>query len=127
MRGVIVDTHVLLWYLAGDEEHLTPDIREGLEESGLEAHVSAASIWEIAIKSGLGKLRVDGDLVERIAEARFAMLEVRADHAWCVRDLPMHHRDPFDRMLVAQAQAEGLALLTRDTAFDAYDVETLWN
>lgn len=126
MRGVLLDTHVVLWYLAGDEERLTADVREGLEESGLEAHVSAASVWEIAIKAGLGRLHVGGDLVERIEDARFSMLEVTADHAWRVRDMPRHHGDPFDRLLVAQAQAEGLALLTRDAVFDAYDVDTVW-
>jgi PIN domain nuclease of toxin-antitoxin system len=126
MRGVLLDTHAVLWYLAGDEEQLTPEIREGLEESGLEAHVSAASIWEIAIKSRLGKLRVGSDLVARIEEARFAMLDVTAEHAWGVCDLPLHHRDPFDRLLVAQAKAEGLALLTKDDAFGAYDIETVW-
>lgn len=126
MRGVLLDTHVVLWYLAGDEEHLSPGARATLEESGLETHVSAASVWEIAIKSRIGKLRVGSDLVACLADARFAMLDITPEHAWRVRELPMHHRDPFDRLLVAQAQSEGLALLTTDEAFAAYDVDTVW-
>jgi PIN domain nuclease of toxin-antitoxin system len=90
-------------------------------------NVSAASIWEIAIKSGIGKLRVGSDLLERVGDSRFAMLDVTPEHSWRVRDMPMHHRDPFDRLLVAQAQSEGLALLTTDTVFAAYDVETVWH
>ena len=87
--------------------------------------VSAASIWEVTIKRQVGKLRFDGSPAEEARRAGFDLLAITAAHAEIAGDLPLHHRDPFDRMLVAQAQAEGLTVVTRDRAFDSYEVRVL--
>ena len=88
--------------------------------------VSIAGLWEIAIKSALGKLDAPADLPERVQEFGFELLPVTPEHAWHVRSLPHHHGDPFDRLLIAQAQLEKLPIVTADAAFDAYDVTMIW-
>lgn len=88
--------------------------------------VSIVSLWEIAIKASLGKLETPKDLPERVEELGFELLGVTPDHARQVRSLPHHHGDPFDRMLVAQAQLERLPIVTADAAFDDYDVVVIW-
>ena len=88
--------------------------------------VSAASLWEIAIKVAIGKLDAPMDLPERVEDFGFELLAVTADHAWRVRSLPLHHGDPFDRILVAQAQLEQLTIVTSDTAFKDYEVAVIW-
>ncbi|MGF6813179.1 PIN domain nuclease of toxin-antitoxin system [Paraburkholderia sp. Clong3] len=116
---LLIDTHVFLWAMSGDKQ-----LTKKAEEIMLAADtvfVSAASIWEIAIKSGIGKLDADvNELVERMAEAGFRELPVTALHAAAVRDLPEIHRDPFDRLLVAQAITEPLRLLTDDDTVGKY-------
>ena len=87
---------------------------------------SAASIWEIAIKRALGKLDVPGDLLDTMEQRGFIELPVLSSHAILVGALPTHHGDPFDRMIVAQAQSEGLTIVTRDARIAAYDVPVLW-
>lgn len=126
MRGILMDTHAVLWYLQGDARRFPRAARRRVEESGLEVFVSAVSIWEIAIKGSLGRLDVDDDLLERIDAVGFARLNVTPDHAFAVRRLPDIHRDPFDRLLVAQAQVEGLLVLTADPTLAEYDVPTGW-
>jgi PIN domain nuclease of toxin-antitoxin system len=84
-------------------------------------------LWEIAIKARLGKLEAPADLPDHLAELGFTFLDVSPTHAWAVRTLPDHHRDPFDRLLVAQAQVQKVAILTVDPVFDAYDVEVVWD
>jgi PIN domain nuclease of toxin-antitoxin system len=83
-------------------------------------------VWEIAIKRSLGKLEVPPELVDEIDDAGFSWLPVAAEHAWAVTELPFHHRDPFDRLLVAQALAERLPVVTRDPQLAGYGVETRW-
>ena len=90
-------------------------------------YVSAVTAWEIAIKSALGKIVVRGSVADAITDYGFVALPVTVDHADAVRALPPHHRDPFDRLLIVQAQLEGLTLVTRDAAFADYDVEVLWS
>lgn len=90
-----------------------------------QVYVSAASAWEIAIKASLGRLSTTRSVAEAVAESGFEELPVRVAHAQGVLDLPWHHRDPFDRMLVAQAMVEGLTLVTRDPVFRRYGVKTL--
>lgn len=85
-----------------------------------------ASLWEIAIKVALGKLDVPDDLPERVRQLGFELLPIASDHAWRVRSLPHHHGDPFDRLLIAQAQLEQLPIVTADAAFDDYDVVVIW-
>ena len=123
---LLVDSHVLLWHLL-DDPHLTPGPTAMIEADDAEVLVSVASLWEIAIKNALGKLEAPEDLPRRVAELGFESLSIEVEHAWVVRRLPHHHRDPFDRLLIAQAQVEGLPILTADPAFDAYDVKVVWD
>ncbi len=90
------------------------------------AYVSAASVWEIAIKRASGKLKAPDDLLEQVALARFGELAITFGHAKLAGALPAHHSDPFDRMLIAQAQSENLMLVSNDARIAAYDVPVLW-
>jgi PIN domain nuclease of toxin-antitoxin system len=122
---LLVDTHALLWWLA-DDPSLSPAAREAIGNPTSEPLVSAASVWEIAIKRSLGKLTAPDDLPDRIADEGFAWLPITAQHAWQVRDLPMHHGDPFDRILVAQAVIEGLPVVTTHARFAEYGLDVRW-
>jgi len=125
----LLDTHAFLWWISGDEQ-LSDRASRTIADGRNEIFVSAASIWEIAIKARLGRLSIPGDpgqfIGGQVVENAFRGLPIVAGHALRVWELPDHHRDPFDRMLVAQAQVEGLALLTRDPQVSRYDVEVLW-
>lgn len=125
MSRLLVDTHALLWWLA-DDPSLSPTAREAIADPTNEPLVSAASVWEIAIKRGLGKLVAPDDLPDRIADEGFAWLHITAQHAWHVRDLPMYHGDPFDRLLVAQALIERVPIVTTDARFGEYGVDVRW-
>lgn len=122
--NLLLDTHVLLWAI-DQPEHLDETAREAIRDSHNRVVVSAASAWEIAIKRGLGKLRFDADLAEMLDAVGFDPLAVGFEHARVAGALPAVHRDPFDRVLVAQAQVEALTLVTRDAVFDRYDVLTM--
>lgn len=116
---ILLDTHLFLWSLT-DSRRLGRAARTRMREAEC-VYVSSASIWEIAIKSALGKLEADPEaLVEAIEESGFIELPVRARHAAAVARLPDHHRDPFDRLLVAQAMSEPLFLLTADERLARY-------
>lgn len=121
---LLLDTHVLLWALA-DPDRLIASTRTLLEDPQHEVFVSAASLWEIAIKVGLGKLEVPDDLERAVFAVGFQALEIRFPHVRAVRTLPTHHRDPFDRLLVAQALHEDLKLVTRDARIPLYGVEVI--
>jgi PIN domain nuclease of toxin-antitoxin system len=115
---VLLDTHLLLWALAAPSK-LPTEARKRIDAA--EVFVSAASIWEISIKSALGKLVADPtEVLTAIAPAGFGMLAISGEHAARVRALPPLHRDPFDRMLIAQASVEPMILLTNDDALSAY-------
>jgi PIN domain nuclease of toxin-antitoxin system len=120
-----VDTHALLWWLT-DDPALPTTAREAISDPGNEPLVSTVIVWEIAIKRSLGKIDAPDDLPDRISDEGFAWLPISAEHAWHVRGLPMHHRDPFDRLLVAQALVEGLTVISRDDFLDRYGVEVRW-
>lgn len=126
----LLDTHTLLWFLQ-DARDLPSSVADRIEAEDADNHVSIASIWEMAIKLSLGKLRVpyslDGDLPRLLDQNAFGLLPVQLSHLQVLTELPFHHRDPFDRALVAQAQVEGLILLSRDKAFDAYPVRRMWS
>ena len=125
MSRVLVDTHALLWWLA-DDAALSRTAREAIADPINELLASATSVWEIAIKRALGKLTAPDDLPDRILEGGFEWLDVSARHAWQVGALPPHHRDPFDRLLIAQALVEGLPIVTADARFGAYGVDVRW-
>lgn len=119
----LIDTQAPVWS-ALDDPRRRP-AHDALLERETDLFVSVASIWEIEIKLKLGKLSLPSDFSESLAAAQFAFLPVTFDHALRAGRLPLRHRDPFDRMLIAQAQAEGLAVLTTDPSFGAYDVEVI--
>ncbi len=123
----LLDTHVWLWLL-GDVDRLPADVVAALLDAD-ELVLSAASVWEVAIKHGLGKLPLPVPLVELVSTsyggAGMRPLPVEARHAVAVGDLPGLHRDPFDRLLVAQTRVEGLTLVTTDPHVQAYDVSVL--
>ena len=123
MRRLLLDTHVLLWAFE-DDPQLDEGVRGAITDPGNEVFVSAASVWEIAIKRSLGKVRFAGDVAATVEQAGFLELPVTFFHAEQAGGLPPHHRD-LDRMLVAQAQAEGLVLVTNDANIPRYGVRTL--
>src|SRR4051794_2640224 len=98
---MLLDTHALLWYALGDRDRISRPLQKRIESGP--AIASVASFWEIAIKSALGKLEVPDDLPALVASLGFEALPVTSEHVWVVRELPHHHRDPFDRLLIAQA------------------------
>lgn len=120
---LLLDAHALLWWLA-DDASLGPEARARIADPANEIFVSAATVWEIAIKRALGKLEAPAELTETIAEAGFEEAPVTAADAERAGALEPHHRDPFDRMLVAQAIRLGATIVTRDPAFAPYDVPT---
>ncbi len=121
---LLLDTHVLLWWLA-DEPALSEEVRALVADADTLVAVSAASAWEISIKRALGKLDAPDDLAAQVDANRFVRLPIAIDHALRAEALPPHHRDPFDRMLVAQAELENLTIVTRDQRFEPYAVPTL--
>ena len=121
--GLLLDTHVVLWWLA-DDQALSGEIKDRLDHEP-DVYVSAATIWEVAIKQAIGKLPEPAGLPELIRGSGFAELPISSEHAMSAARLPLIHRDPFDRMLVAQARAEGLTIVTRDKRFDEYGVPLL--
>ena len=121
----LLDTHVVLWALA-DVARLTPPVLAILDAPGTRICVSVVCAWELRIKSALGKLTMPDDLPAQLIAARFDVLPITLAHALAAGALPPHHRDPFDRMLVAQAQLDGLTLVTHDARMRPYDVPVLW-
>lgn len=123
MTGLLLDTHVALWWLM--DEKLTEAVRQVIAEPRQRRLVSMATLWEVAIKEALGRLHPPEDLAEALVDEGFQLLGIEPAHTRAVRHLPHHHRDPFDRMLVAQAQVERLTLVTRDERLAQYDVQVL--
>jgi len=121
---VLLDAQALLWWL-DDPSLLSEQARAAVRDGRNEVLVSAVTVWEIVIKQALGKLDVPGDLEGAIASSRFATLPVTMQHALLVRGLPAVHRDPFDRMLVAQAMAERAEIVTRDALIGKYPVRCI--
>jgi PIN domain nuclease of toxin-antitoxin system len=122
---LLLDTHAALWFLAGDER-LSPAARDHLIDGSNRVLLSAVVVWEVAIKRSLGKLVVPERYLSLLLEAGVQPLPVSLEHAAAVEQLPPHHRDPFDRMLVAQARSEGAALVSRDAALRSYGVTLVW-
>ena len=126
---LLLDTHAFLWWLAGHSS-LPKRVRTEIDQSGSDVFVSAASAWEIATKHRLGKLPeaelVASDIMMYIESQQFTPLAVSVAHGQIAGALPGHHRDPFDRMLVAQAMVEDLVLVSNEKAFESYGVKRLW-
>jgi PIN domain nuclease of toxin-antitoxin system len=125
----LLDTHTFLWFI-WDDPRLSATAKKTIEDENNEKLLSLASCWEIAIKVGLGKLTLAAPFVafvpREIAANSMTVLPISLDHAALLTTMPHHHRDPFDRMLIAQATVEGVPILSADSAFDAYGVTRLW-
>ena len=128
MRALI-DTHVFLWYVLNDSG-LSRSASEIMNSRNHKLVLSYASAWELAIKSSIGKLTVVGDacsfVQKHVALNDIDLLEIKYAHIAHVAKLPLHHRDPFDRMLAAQCLAENIPIVSADSAFDAYGIQRIW-
>jgi PIN domain nuclease of toxin-antitoxin system len=126
---VLLDTHALLWWNL-DDDRLSESVRDLIRDGRTEVVVSVASIWEVAIKAAKGKIELpdaaDAYIDDRLRRNRWSTLSIDPRHALRAAALPMIHADPFDRVLVAQAQLESIPLVTTDAAITRYDVETIW-
>lgn len=125
---VLLDTHALIWFFNGDNS-LSTTAKNLIENPASTCWVSIASIWELSIKTSIGKLQLSGKLAEVegfITASGMQLLPISFEHLLRLQSLPFHHRDPFDRLLIAQALTEKLALLTRDAFFAAYEVPLVW-
>ena len=129
MTRLLLDTHALLWWWSGDSA-LSSSASDAIADAGATVFVSAASAWEIATKVRLGRLRDHGDVVPRFTELAAAAdlrhLAVTHRHGLRAGSYPTPHRDPFDRMLAAQAELESLALVTNDSVFEQFPMRVLW-
>ena len=121
---LLLDTHVLIWTV-GEDQALGQRALEFIVDQANDVFVSPASVWEIAIKVAQGTLELAGDLNAAMTDANFIELPITFAHAELAGALPPHHKDPFDRMLIAQAQAEGLVLVTADRHIPRYGVRTM--
>jgi PIN domain nuclease of toxin-antitoxin system len=125
---VLVDTHAFLWFMAGDAR-LSRAARRAIEGSDGAWWLSAASVWELAIKSSLGRLTLPAPAAEYIADKvqnGLRVLAIEWPHAAAVERLPLHHGDPFDRLIVTQAQSDRLTIVTKDAVFRKYGVSVAW-
>jgi PIN domain nuclease of toxin-antitoxin system len=122
---LLLDTAAALWWLSGDERFGTT-AEEHLTDATNQVLLSAAVVWEVAIKRSLGKLEAPGDFAPTLLGAGAQPLPINLDHATAVEQLPWHHRDPFDRLLVAQATVERAAVVSADDALAAYGIRVLW-
>jgi PIN domain nuclease of toxin-antitoxin system len=126
---LLLDTHAWLWFVLGDQR-LSTKARSFIEEAGNDKLISPASYWETAIKVSIGKYALpqpyDLFVQHAIAGQGFSLLPILPIHTSALVSLPFHHRDPFDRLLVAQSLAEGLPLISADAVLDAYSVQRIW-
>lgn len=126
---ILLDTHALLWWLSGDAS-LSARARAAIADEGNEVHVSAASAWEVTTKHRLGKLPGAGplavDFAREVTAQRFIPMPITLQHGQSAGALQGQHRDPFDRMLIAQAREERMALISNEVAFDAYGITRIW-
>ena len=126
MRRLLLDTNVVVWLLLGQRRSVTKKAQAALEDERSLVSVSAVSVWEIAIKRSLGKLQIEDGWARALTRLSFDAMPITAEHAERVEQLPWHHRDPFDRLLIAQASLEDRALVSADARLSAYGVERVW-
>ena len=127
MKTIIVDTHAFIWFISGDKK-LSKTARKGIEKADT-IYLSVASIWEMAIKISLGKLELGqpfDKINEEIVNNGFELLDINFQHALVLSELPFHHKDPFDRMILAQAITENIPIISIDQHFPNYDVNIIW-
>lgn len=124
---VLLDTHTLIWFMFDDSK--LSDKALSIIKSEDKVFISIASLWELAIKQSLGKLDLDcsiQDVVDELRKANISVLPIEPKHLDCLKALPFIHRDPFDRLLIAQATSETMALVTKDSIIPQYDISTIW-
>jgi PIN domain nuclease of toxin-antitoxin system len=125
---LLLDTHAFLWFVTGDRR-LSRRARRAVEAADSELLISAASVWEVAIKASLGRLTLPKsihDYVDEKVAAGFIILPIEWVHAAKVAELPFHHRDPFDRLIIAQGLVEGIPIVSGDPEFKTYGAKTVW-
>jgi PIN domain nuclease of toxin-antitoxin system len=122
---LIVDAHALLWALEGEESQLSTTARQAIADPANDVVVSAATVWEIEVKRAVGRLVAPDNLLETVEATRIDVVSVSAADATAAARLPMHHNDPFDRMVIAQAIRLDAMIVSRDRAFGSYDVRVL--
>lgn len=122
--NLLLDTHVLLWWL-DNHTALSEKARTAIADGNNLVFLSAVIIWEIRIKQALGKLEIPSNFRKVLDQQPFEMLAITVEHAHAVTDLPAHHRDPFDRMLVAQARIEGFTIVTHDAIMARYQIPVI--
>lgn len=126
---LLLDTHTFLWFITADPK-LSPAAERAIRDGSSQPLLSMASVWEIAIKVGTGRLPIPAPLKtfipEQLRANRIGVLPIELRHTFEVAQLPLHHRDPFDRLLIAQAISEDVPLVSADSAFDAYPIQRLW-
>jgi PIN domain nuclease of toxin-antitoxin system len=129
MPHLLLDTHTFLWWL-DDAPELSVSARDAIADADNDCFLSMASCWEMSIKSSLGKLKlakpIERFVSEQLSANSFALLNIEMRHTAKVEKMPFHHRDPFDRLLIAQAMTEKMTLVTRDKEFKKYGVKLLW-
>lgn len=126
---ILLDTHSLLWHLSGNS-NLPDNRRKEINSESILCYVSIASLWEIAIKQSLKKLDYNKDIneiIQLVYNSPFSILPVSPNHIKQVSTLPFHHRDPFDRIIIAQAQVENLTIVTKDNRFSDCEIKIVWN
>ena len=125
---LLLDTHAFIWFVENDA-NLPIKLKTQIEDTDNEIFISIVSLWEIAIKTSLGKLEMAIDLptiINKIEENGFVILPIFPEHTVCVASLPFHHKDPFDRILIAQTIVEKLKIISKDGIFDSYGVDWFW-
>ena len=126
---LLLDTHTFLWFIMGNP-NLSANGRVLIEDRANEKYLSVASLWEIAIKVSIGKLTIsapfDALILQQLSTNGFELLNLEVPHAAMLISLPFHHRDPFDRLLIAQAMVEQMRIVSIDSALDAYQIQRLW-
>jgi PIN domain nuclease of toxin-antitoxin system len=126
VNRLLLDTNVVVWLLLGDRDAIPKEIVEAISARRNRISVSAVSVWEIAIKRSLGRLEIENGWDRTLMGLDFNQMPITAEHAAGCEGLPWHHRDPFDRMLVAQAISEQQTIVSADRSLGAYEVEVLW-
>ncbi|MGL5193550.1 MAG: type II toxin-antitoxin system VapC family toxin [Chroococcales cyanobacterium] len=126
---LILDTHTFIWFVMGDPR-IPPDLQDRIADENNQKLLSKASVWEVAIKQSIGKLnfaRPFRDVIEQQLSANgIDLLDINLAHIEIVSSLPMHHRDPFDRLIIAQGIVENIPIISADTIFDAYPIQRIW-
>ena len=127
--NLLLDTHAFLWFIAGNSS-LSRKARAAIEDENNRLLLSVASLWEIAIKVSLGKIKLSepfGTLIpEQLTANGIDLLDISVEHAALVATMPFHHRDPFDRLIAAQARVENITLISTDEVFEVYEIVRLW-